>query len=273
MRSPVCSVLKGLERGAHVTTATEMKDLREFYTEVKEIKEVVAALTAIRDAAAADIVRPDVDGISAFSRLYTVITENVLETVEGRKPREFRDPKFLTRLDLEFAQRYLDAIKLYSDKSADTPKSWDVLFSQRRAKEIRHVNFAAAGVNAHVNFDLTFALLETWGDFPPNRRRHKDYNEVNRIFAEEMNKLRDSFEAFLSGVDDDGSPADKLGILMSNLLVRWTRAVAWWAARWVWMFRRFGDTRYQRAYARMLRRQDRAAAAIGRAVLKAPRIP
>jgi hypothetical protein len=258
--------------------ATGRRDLAEFCGEVSTIKEVVAALTAIRDAAAADITRPAVDGISAFTRLYTIITQNVLDTVEGRKPkREFRDPEFLTLLDLEFAKRYLAAVKAYAEDSPTTPKAWSVLFRRRRVPKIRHVNFAAAGVNAHVNFDLTFALLETWRRFPPNRDRHHDYNEVNGIFADEMNRLRDDVDAFLSGVDVDGSPADKMGNLLSGLLVRWTRAVAWWAARLVWRHYdpvgALGGLAYRKAYDRMHRRQDRVAQAVGWAVLKAPRIP
>ena len=60
-------------------------------------------------------------------------------------------------------------------------------------------------------------------------------------------------------------------------VLRSTRAAAWWAAKWV---RRhydplghLGGRKYQKAYDRMHRRQDRVAAAIGSAVLKAPRIP
>jgi hypothetical protein len=249
--------------------ATGMRNLGEFCGEVGTIAEVVAALTRIRDAAAEDITRPAVDGISAFSRLYTIITQNVLETAAGERTRTFEDPAFLTLLDLEFARRYLAAIKADADGTG-APKAWDVLFRRRRAG-IRHVNFAAAGVNAHVNFDLTYALLETWKTFPPNAARRRDYDKVNDIFDDEMNGLRDSFEAFLSGVDGDGSPADKMGNLLSGLLVRWTRAVAWWTARLVW--RHYGKPSFEKAYARMHRRQDRIAAGLGWLVLKAPRIP
>jgi hypothetical protein len=257
---------------------TGLRSLREFCTEVTSIKEVVAALSGIRDASAADIVRPEVDGISAFSRLYAIITQNVLDTVEGRKPaRSFRDPEFLTLLDLEFAKRYLNAIHAWETDPTTAPRSWRVLFDRRRTAGIRHVNFAAAGVNAHVNFDLTYALLETWKTFPPNRDRRRDYNAVNDIFAEEMDELRESFEAFLTEAVEDGSPVDKLGNLLSDILVTWTRAAAWWAAKWVWRHHdpldHLGGRKYQKAYDRMHRRQDRVADALGWAVLKAPAIP
>jgi hypothetical protein len=248
-----------------------VRDLGEFCGEVETIADVVAALTAIRDAAAEDITAPAVDGISAFTRLYTIITQNVLDTVEGRKPqREFEDPAFLTLLDLEFARRYLAALAAYSSGGA-VPMAWEVMFRRRRAPGIRHVNFAAAGVNAHVNFDLTFALLKTWETFAPNAARRRDYNRVNDIFADEMNGLRDSFEAFLSGVDGDGSAPDRLGNLLSDVLVTWTRAMAWWAARVVWLFH--GTPAYAAAYSAMERGLDRAASGLGWVILKLPRIP
>jgi len=255
---------------------TGRRDLGGFCGEVRTIQEVVATLTAIRDASAEDITRPAVDGISAFTRLYTIITQNVLDTVEGRKPaREFEDPEFLTLLDLEFARRYLAAVKAYADGTGE-PRSWEVLFRRRR-NGIHHVNFAAAGVNAHVNFDLTYALLETWKRFPPNRARHRDYNRVNDIFADEMNGLRNDFNAFLAEVDVDGSPPDRVGNWLSNLLVRWTRWLAWVLARWVWRHYdpvgALGGLAYRMAYERMHRRQDRAAAAVGWAILKLRRMP
>jgi hypothetical protein len=249
--------------------ATARRNLGEFCGEIATIADVVAALTAIRDAAAEDITRPAVDGISAFSRLYTIITQNVLETAAGERARSFEDPAFLTLLDLEFARRYLAAIKADADGTG-APKAWDVLFRRRRDR-IHHVNFAAAGVNAHVNFDLTYALLETWKTYPPNAARRRDYDKVNDIFADEMNGLRDSFEAFLSGVDVDGSLPDRVGNRLSKVLVVWTRWLAWLVARWVW--RHHGRPSFDRVYARTLRRQDRVAAVAGAAILRFRRMP
>ena len=42
-----------------------------------------------------------------------------------------------------------------------TPAPWRVLF-ERRTGQIAGVQFAAAGINAHINFDLPFALVATW---------------------------------------------------------------------------------------------------------------
>ena len=96
----------------------------------------------------------------------------MLDTVEGRAPaRAFRDPDFLTKLDLEFARRYLTAIQAHEARDPTAPACWNVLFDPRRDQHIGHVNYAACRVNAHVNFDLAFALPETWKTFPPTPLR------------------------------------------------------------------------------------------------------
>ncbi|GAA4680329.1 DUF5995 family protein [Pseudonocardia yuanmonensis] len=254
------------------------RNLADCCSDVTTIADVVRVLSAVRDASAEDIMRPEVDGISCFSRLYTIITQNVLDTVEGRKPkREFKDPDFLTLLDLEFARRYIAAIRAYEGGRGDTPKSWDVLFERRRKAGIGHVNFAAAGVNAHVNYDLAFALLETWRTFPPNADRRSDYDQVNEIFAEEMDQLREDFDAFLADVAPDGSPVDRFGNAASDLLVRITRALAWEAAEEVWAHHdpkaEDGGPAYRKAYDRMERRLDRTAWILGWGVLTAPDLP
>jgi|tagenome__1003787_1003787.scaffolds.fasta_scaffold20571461_2 hypothetical protein len=261
-----------------MTRTRSTKNLADCCSDVTSIAEVVAVLSAIRDLSAEDIVRPEVDGISCFSRLYTIITQNVLDTVEGRKPkRAFRDPEFLTLLDLEFAKRYIAAVKEYEVEGGRPPRSWNVLFERRREAGIGHVNFAAAGVNAHVNFDLTFALLETWKRFPPNADRRSDYDQVNEIFAEEMDQLREDFDAFLAEVAPDGSAVDRFGNAASDLLVRITRALAWEAAEEVWAHydpnQADGGPAYRKAYDRMSRRLDRTAWILGWGVLTAPDLP
>jgi hypothetical protein len=253
-----------------------MRSLAGFTGDVTTIPEVVAALSEIRDASAVDLVQPEIDGISAFTRLYTIITQNVLDTVEEKKTRRFNDPAFLTRLDLEFARRYLAAIKAHESTSPDTPASWSILFDRRRDQDIRHVNFAACGVNAHVNFDLTFALIATWRDFPPNAARHEDYDQVNEIFAEEMDDLREDFGAFLAD-GREGGILDRFGNFASDLVVRVTRSWAWDSAEGVWdtydPSQDGGGQRFRDAYADELRSLDRAAALAGRMVLDAPTLP
>ena len=262
-------------RGGQGRGTSAVDDLSELCVDVSSLDEVVEVLTAIRDRAAHDIERPARDGISCFSRLYRLITLNVLDTVEGRRHRTFRDPGFLTLLDLEFARRYLAAIRAYEARDLNTETCWNVLFDRRR-DDVEHANFAAAGVNAHVNFDLTFALLETWKVYPPTPDRRSDYDQVNDIFAEEMDLLREDFDAFLAD-GSDGGVADTFGNRASTLLVRVTRSLAWDAARRVWDHhdpeQDGGGPAYQRAYRHEHERLDETAHLLGWMILMAPRLP
>jgi hypothetical protein len=248
-------------------------------TDVTTVAEVVDRLAAIREASAEDVTSPDKDGISCFSRLYHRITVTVLEATERRSPSgiTFEDNDFLTELDLQFARRYLDAIRVYAAGEEKAPRSWDVLFAQRDDQEIGHVNFASAGVNAHVNFDLTFALLETWKKFPPSALRRRDYDQVNKIFAYHMDGLRDDFGAFLSGVGREDGPIDVLGNMLSNMLVRVTRSAAWDEAAEVWEHydstQDGGGPRYRKAYEETHDKLDGTAHLWGWMILKAPDIP
>ena len=240
--------------------------------DVQTVEEVIVALTAIRDDAAADIRAPRIDGISCFTRLYVTITENVLATLTGTHPtRSFADEAFLTRLDVLFARRYLDAIRAYERHDGTVPACWRVLFDHRRDPSVGHVNFAACGVNAHVNFDLTLALLETWEEFPPTPARRADYDRVNDIFAEEMDDLREDFDAFLAGTGEGGL-LDRFGNALSDLLVRATRGQAWEVAERVWA-RRGDPEAYRAALAAETKRLDSAAHVLGWMILNAPELP
>lgn len=242
--------------------------------EVDTIAKVVAALRGIREAAAA--APDDVDGIAAFSELYGIITQNVLDTVDGTAERTFTDPAFLTELDLHFARRYFAAVRAWEAGDAATPACWAVLFDSRR-DGFGEANFAACGVNAHINYDLAFALLETWRTHPPTDGRRADYDLVNEIFKEEMDRLREIFPTMLAQIDDDGSMLDDLGNFMSSVLVTWTRSQAWDAAYDV--RRHYDETEpdggaaYRRAHRRLERRLDAFAHLTGRWLLDLERVP
>lgn len=247
-------------------------DLSAHCGEVRTVEEVVATLRVIRDVAAEGLRAPQIDGISCFTRLYTTITENVLATLDGSHPtRSFDDPAFLARLDVVFATRYLDAIRAHERQDGSVPASWLRLFDRRRDQDVGHVNFAACGVNAHVNFDLALALLTTWQEFPPTPERRADYDRVNEIFAEEMDDLREDFDAFLAGTGEGGVP-DRFGNMMSDLLVRVTRGQAWEVAERVWAHRDDPEA-YRRALEAETARLDNATQILGWMILTVPGLP
>jgi len=122
--------------------------------------------------------------LSDFNKLYLTITEGVLERLYAGG---FADPAFLSRLDVEFAARYFDALRAWSDASPRCPQVWAGLFRRIPVRGSRPLPSASAGINAHVNFDLPFALVTTFdhlGTDPiDDSDQHRDYLQINAIFA------------------------------------------------------------------------------------------
>ena len=132
------------------------------------------------------------DGLACFNYLYREITTEVWEQIQRGG---FRSEEFISRFDVEFAKRYLDAVVPRTD-GRPVPESWRVLMDRRSEPEINRIQFAVAGVNAHVDFDLAFALLTTCRALgrPFGKDERYDYNKINDIFGEHMRSLRQHFE-------------------------------------------------------------------------------
>jgi hypothetical protein len=222
---------------------------------VTSIPDVVKRLTEVHEYALTTTTAGERDGIVCFTSLYRTITQ----TVDGET---YEDRDFLVRLDLEFARRYFDALHLYAQRRKDAPGPWRILFDSRSHPDIERVQFAAAGVNAHINYDLAAALLATWADFPPSEPRLRDYNKVNDVFRRHMDGLRQYFEAPFGSTAEDKSALDRVSNLISDLLVRGTRAEAWDDAHDVWKSKNRDAARE-----RLLDRLDGPITLLGRALL------
>jgi len=199
------------------------------------IPEVVKRLAEIRDYAASTSLLGENDGIAAFTKLYHVITTRVGEMVDSGR---FRSSPFLVRLDLEFAERYFQALRSYAADIHTTPGVWRVLFDNRSDPKVPPVNFAVLGVNAHINYDLAHALIATWrhvepdGDGPDSAQYH-DYRLINDVFEMEMDGLREELDSLLSA-GPDGAPWDVGANWLADLVVTFTRDLAWDEAKRVW---------------------------------------
>src|SRR5690242_9055221 len=114
------------------------------------IDDVVALLQAIADAL------PAGDGVAWFAKLYREVTRSVGTALV---PGTFRDPAFVLQLDLAFAGLFFDALRGSLASPPSVPKAWDPLFEARESRRIAPIQFAFAGMNAHINRDLPIALV------------------------------------------------------------------------------------------------------------------
>ena len=201
----------------------------------ESIAEVVERLAEIRDHAASTSMRGEDDGIAAFTRLYHVITARIGAMADRG---EFRSREFLVRLDLEFAERYFSALRRYAEDMTTAPRVWRVVFDNRSDPRVPAINFAVAGVNAHINFDLACALVATWHHVPPDgddreSDQFHDYRLINDVFEAEMDPLREDLDSLLSA-GPDGAIWDRTANWMADLVIRFTRDLAWDEAKRVW---------------------------------------
>jgi hypothetical protein len=188
--------------------------------------------------------------VSAFNALYLKITRRVEDALRDG----VNQPEFLELLDVEFAKRYFAALDLWNNDNDDTPDVWEVLF--KRAGDLRMSRLMAAmlGVNAHINHDLSLALIATWNETgaPDDERIHPDYLLVNEIFYQEIPPLRRGFS------DDWHLQLDELvGELddwSQRIMVTVTRARAWDRGRELWLLRHDPDD-----FEQARRTMDRAA--------------
>jgi hypothetical protein len=199
--------------------------------------------------------------VADFNRLYRTITANILDRLNAGL---FADPVFLSLLDVQFAKRYFEALRLWGAGSPHTPEVWRVLFERMDGPDARPLPSAVAGVNAHINYDLAFAVVSTFdqlGSEPVDGQpQHADYLQVNDVFAEAIPGLRRGY------LEDWQLCLDKINGRLDDWyqeqLVEITRDLAWRAAQRIWP-RRDNAAEVARHRAEL----DRNATLLGKALL------
>jgi Family of unknown function (DUF5995) len=137
---------------------------------------------------------PVTDGVACFSRMYLAVTREVALRIGAGF---FADPDFMRRLDVVFANLFFAAVDGWALDPPSVPRSWAVLFARRGDPDIAPLQFALAGLNAHINHDLPSALVATCRDLgtTPHEDSHEaDYDKVNVVLGELNETIRQSFE-------------------------------------------------------------------------------
>jgi hypothetical protein len=104
-----------------------------------------------------DTICVDADGLKWFNWLYLQVTQAVEDRVVGGG---FNDPAWLSELDVQFAQLYFNALEA-ALSGAPCPGCWEAMLSCRNQNKIARIQFALAGMNAHINHDLPLAIIAT----------------------------------------------------------------------------------------------------------------
>jgi hypothetical protein len=176
-------------------------------------------------------------GVYCFNRLYLAVTKAVKRAVD--RASYFEQPPRIAQLDVLFAQLYFDAVEA-NEAGKHPPRAWRVLFEHSGGDDVLPIQFAVAGMNAHINHDLPIALLEQWkadGHRPPTTGpAYADYTKINQILKSEENKEKASLvPTDLREVE--ALDHELLGRIDSRLalwVVETARASAWRTADELW---------------------------------------
>lgn len=146
---------------------------------------------------------PVADGVSRFNHLYLEVTHSV--DTAAQTPG-FEDAAFITALDVCFADLYFAALDASAAGRA-TSRCWAPLFEVRAETAIAPIQFALAGMNAHINHDLSLALVATCGaqgtDLTRDSPHYRDYVKINDILTAVEAQVKHELLTGLIGVADE----------------------------------------------------------------------
>jgi hypothetical protein len=144
------------------------------------IEDVLARIDAIVDRA-----RREESRVGYFAALYRNVTASVQRgIVNGR----FEDGTRMARLDVVFANRYLDAVEAFR-ASRPISRSWRIAFEAADSWPPLVLQHLMLGMNAHIMLDLGIAAAETApGSALPALER--DFVEINRLLAEMVDDVQ-----------------------------------------------------------------------------------
>jgi len=172
-----------------------------------------------------DAAMPVTDGLRWFNQLYLMVTQQVDLHPPGGA---WQSPVWLLRLDVVFANLYFSAVAGFLS-GQPVPSAWSALFEARYRTGIDRIQFALAGMNAHINHDLALALVSTDADLnvipAPASSEFADYQSVNGL----LNAVMPSALTMLA-TDTLGVVAEDTG-KVGRLLAFWdicrARQLAW----------------------------------------------
>lgn len=121
------------------------------------------------------------DRRSVFLTVYTEMTAKVEAGIEAGR---FDDPSWAREYLIAFADRYRAALVDFERGSAaDLPQAWQIAFTASTSDYTLLVQDALLGINAHINYDLAFAL-EDIGIDPDRSSKLRDHDRINAILRQ-----------------------------------------------------------------------------------------
>jgi hypothetical protein len=173
---------------------------------------------------------PAGDGVAVFNRVYLSVTEELRRRIAAGA---FGASGNAAELAVVFADRYLAAVAADA-AGCEAPACWRPLLRMRQRHGIHPLQFALAGINAHVGHDLALSVVDTCrslGLEPPALKR--DFDQVGELLTSLEERIR---EELMPG-PDPLDIADPLTHLAGSWSLERARDAAWAASRVLWSLR------------------------------------
>ena len=185
---------------------------------------VVARLDAIVEQAMRETSR-----LGYFAALYNRVTKAVRA---GIRAGRFDDNPRMERLDVVFANRYLDAYDTYRRGDAPTA-SWQVTFDAAANPRLSVLRHLVLGMNAHINLDLGIACA-TVAPGGQIDGLQADFNRINDVLGSLLPTVEAQLGEIaprLGALADVAHSMDRLDERLGNFSMEKARDGAWRFAR------------------------------------------
>lgn len=113
-----------------------------------------------------------------FAALYKRMT---IAVKNGITNKLFEDPVRMAKLDVIFANRYLEAWEAYTNQKPCS-SAWHAAFESCKRSNLIVLQHLINGINVHINLDLCIAAVETCPGNSINSLK-KDFDKINEVIA------------------------------------------------------------------------------------------
>ncbi len=196
------------------------------WAQARSIDDVLERMSAIETALPAD------DGVATFNRMYRQVTDLVDAAVDSGT---FGAGEFLGRLDVHFANLFFAAYAA-DEAGLAVPPAWAPLFDARTKPRTHPIQFALAGMNAHICHDLPDAVVLTCRELGvapvDGSAEHTDFTTTNDVLEQAKDQIKGWFTSGLvARIDDLGGRVDDA---LAMFGIHLARAGAWQVSQLQW---------------------------------------
>ncbi|KYF47582.1 hypothetical protein BE08_26610 [Sorangium cellulosum] len=170
-----------------------------------------------------DLAEREASKLGYFAALYTRVTLAVTERIRAGF---FEDGPQMERLDVAFANLYLDAIGRRLRGAEGVRTAWRLAFDAAEEPDASVLQHIYLGMNAHLLFDLPIAVAMTC---PPQRLSSLriDFLRMNEVVDAEMGAFHDDLCRISSSLARFQRSMGWLWVASSSATMRVSRRFAW----------------------------------------------